>query len=142
MSASIDYRGEGCGECGGHGGHRDTCSRCPPLARPDRLDMTLRDFFTMTDRVGSAAQTIRDAQAMMGGPVQRSAGGVIEVAPGDYSHPLAGRTVPDRDRMNRPLVSNKPVEWTPEELAKKDKLRLEREAAVLAQMPDDVRALK
>lgn len=31
------------------------------------LDMTLRDFFAMAERVGAAAQTIREAQAMMGG---------------------------------------------------------------------------
>lgn len=33
----------------------------------DILDMTMREFFAMAERVGGAAKVIRDAQAMLGG---------------------------------------------------------------------------
>ena len=99
------------------------------------LDMTLRDFFAMAERVGAAAQTIRETQALLTGqPVPPMP--ALMVSPAAYAEMLD----PAPRRAHRPTVSNKPVEWSAQELAQREKMRVERETALLREMPDDVKA--
>jgi hypothetical protein len=119
------------------------------MSRSQRVDdmekMTLEEFFILARRVGDALAVLNESRAMMGGAPQ-----VERLAFTTPPHMKAGdafvmeveKFPAGRDAQMRPLVANKPIDWSPEELAKREKLRLEREAAILAAMPDDVRALK
>ena len=76
--------------------------------------MTLADFFALAAKVGDAARVIREAQAMMGGaPVVRA--------------PMldeAGRIAPN--------IAPPAIQWTPAEMAERERLRAHREAATEA----------
>lgn len=109
------------------------------------LDMTLREFFELSARVGDAARVIREAQAMMGG---------VPVDPTDHrahpdfkaGHPHSATATAavefERAYPANVLMTNKgPVTLTPEEQAQKDRLRMEREARELEVMPDNIKAL-
>ena len=99
----------------------------------DPLNMTLRDFIALAERVGAAAQTIREVQATMGGAPIRY--------PDDRpTHVIATQLEAEMRRDHRPTVANKPVDWSPQELAQREKMRVERETALLREMPDDVKA--
>lgn len=102
------------------------------------LDMTLREFFELAERVGAAANVIREAQAMMGG---------APVAPASVPALTVMGPIPPSDirfvPASQPVVmTNKgPVTFSAEEQAIKDKLRMERESRIAAEMPENIRAV-
>lgn len=105
-------------------------------------DMTLREFFELAERVGAAANVIREAQAMMGGapvvvPISTPAALTNAPAPVVYA-PSPGVTWAPAPGV---VMTNKgPVTFTAEEIANRERLRMEREARIAAEMPDNIRA--
>lgn len=93
----------------------------------DLSTMTLADAEALAARLETAARTIRDALAMMGGPVS---------VPSVWTpQPPIASTMTFTPAPASPLVlmTNKgPVRLTDEEQAQKDQLRREREAEELA----------
>lgn len=103
------------------------------------LDMTLREFFELAERVGAAANVIREAQAMMGGaPVSPQWGpGPVATILGDQQARALRET---RDAAPAVVMTNKgPVRFSDEEMAIKEKLRMEREARIAEEMPENIR---
>lgn len=99
------------------------------------LDMTLREFFELAERVGNAAQTIREAQAMLGGaPVAPSGMAGIMALPRNPAREPSGV-----DRADVLLTNKGPVTLTDEEKATRERLRMEREQRDLDAMPDNIK---
>lgn len=105
------------------------------------LDMTLREFFELSARVGDAARVIREAQAMMGGRAPTNAQ-LADEAEAEGHHGIAATLRVQHPPRDGVLLTNKgPVTLTPDEQAQKDRLRMEREARELEVMPDNIKAL-
>ena len=73
--------------------------------------MTLADFFALAAKVGDAARVIREAQAMMGGATPT-------------------HTAPDAVAARLSVAPA--IQWTPAEMAERERLRAHREAATEA----------
>lgn len=82
------------------------------------LDMTLREFFELSERMAAAARVIRESQAALGAPISVPTSGMAGIMslPSD---PARGPTGVDRSPQ---------VQWSPEEQAIRARLKAEREA--------------
>jgi hypothetical protein len=111
---------------------------------PEQLGaMTLADAEALATRLESAARTIRDAMALMGGGPVSGMGAWAQGAPKSIADlPPTQPAAPAQDLVRPslgPVMTNKgPVALTAEEQARKAALRAER----LAELPDNIRALE
>lgn len=105
------------------------------LSEKQKANVTLAEIEEMAARAAKATETIREARALLGLPQAvvpnqstYKSGESTEVE----AHPAARSP---SVRLARPLGSHtpQPIEWTPEELAKREALRLERMKAAEAE---------
>lgn len=89
------------------------------MSRSQRIDdmekMTIEEFFLLAERVGRAIATIREARTMLG---------VVDLPPAmSGTAPFTTGPIPETHRPVAPAI-----EWTPAEMAERERLRAMREA--------------